>query len=93
VGSIFNFREIAGHLKVSGKHMTILTLVLESRAFWQRGISYHYGDLRRLPFRNNWFDEISTISTLGYVGMDNRIYTEEDDTARIGLEAEKAVYE
>jgi hypothetical protein len=34
VGSIFNFREIAGHLKVSGKHMRILTLVLESRAFW-----------------------------------------------------------
>lgn len=93
VGSIFNFREIAGHLKASGKNMTILTLVAESRALWQRGISYHYGGLRRLPFRDDRFDEIRTISTLGYVGMGNRVYTEEDDTARIGLEAEKDFYE
>lgn len=92
-GSVFNFREIVEHTKLSGKHITIFTLAPESRAFWQKGISYHYGDLRQLPFRDNWFDEICTISTLGHVGMDNRIYTKKEGTGRIGLEAEKAVKE
>ena len=92
-GSVFNFREIVEHTKLSGKHITILTLAPESRAFWQMGISYHYGDLRQLPFRDDWFDEICTISTLGHIGMDNRIYTKKENVGQIGLEAEKAVKE
>ncbi|MBC8264042.1 MAG: class I SAM-dependent methyltransferase [Anaerolineales bacterium] len=92
-GSVFNFREIIKHPTISSKHFTILTLAPESHAFWQRGISYHYGDLRELPFRDNWFDEIISISTLGHVGMDNRMYTGENTVGEIGLEAEKAVRE
>jgi SAM-dependent methyltransferase len=92
-GSVFNFREIVEHPKFSNKHITIFTLAPEKNAFWQKGISYHYGDLRQMPFRDNWFDEICTISTLGHVGMDNRIYTKKEDTVQIGLEAEKAVKE
>ncbi|RKX25230.1 MAG: methylase [Candidatus Zixiibacteriota bacterium] len=92
-GSVFNFREIIRHPLFSNKDLTIFTLVPESQAFWQRGISYHYGDLRRMPFRDNWFDEICTISTLGHIGMDNRIYTKKESTNQIGLEAEKAVKE
>ncbi|MDD5327095.1 MAG: methyltransferase domain-containing protein [Phycisphaerae bacterium] len=92
-GSVFNFREIVEHPKFSGKRMTIFTLAPESRAFWQKGISYHYGDLRQVPFRDNWFDEICTISTLGHIGMDNRIYTKKEGSGQIGLEAEKAVKE
>lgn len=92
-GSVFNFREIIEHPTISSKEFTILTLAPESNAFWQRGISYHYGDLRELPFRDNWFDEITSISTLGHVGMDNRMYTGESTPGEIGLEAERAVEE
>lgn len=92
-GSVFNFREIIEHPTISSKEFTIFTLAPESNAFWQRGISYHYGDLRELPFRDNWFDEIISISTLGHVGMDNRMYTGENTHGEIGLEAEKAVRE
>lgn len=92
-GSVFNFREIIEHPAFSNKDLTIFTLAPESQAFWQKGISYHYGDLRQLPFRNNWFDEICTISTLGHIGMDNRIYTKKEGAGQIGLEAGKAVKE
>ena len=92
-GSVFNFREIVDHPKVDSKDFTIFTLAPESHSFWQRGISYHYGDLRELPFKDEWFDEIISISTLGHVGMDNRLYTGQAEQGKIGLEAERAVTE
>ena len=92
-GSVFNFREIIEDPRFSRKNLTIFTLAPESKAFWQRGISYHYGDLRHLPFRDNWFDEICSLSTLGHIGMDNRLYTKTDTVGEIGLEAERAVKE
>jgi len=92
-GSVFNYQEIIDHPKIANKKFTIFTLAPERNAFWQRGISYEYGDLRELPFRDNWFDEIISLSTLGHVGMDNRIYTKTETKTTIGLEAEKAVSE
>lgn len=92
-GSVFNFPEILDDPRVSNKNITIFTLAPEDSAFWQRGISYHYGDLRELPFRDNWFDEVCSISTLGHIGMDNRMYTGSNELGKIGLEAEKAVAE
>ena len=92
-GSVFNFYEIIDHPKIAIKDFTIFTLAPEKHSFWQRGISYHYGDLRELPFKNEWFDEIISISTLGHVGMDNRLYTGKTTKGQIGLEAEKAVKE
>ncbi len=55
-------------------NVTILTFAPERQAFWQRGISYHYGDIRRMPFRDNWFDQVVSISTLEHIGMDNSYY-------------------
>lgn len=92
-GSVFNFPEIVETPKLSGKDITIFTLAPENKAFWEKGISYHYGDLRRLPFRDNWFDEIVSISTLEHVGMDNRMYTRQDSSERIALEAKQAAKE
>ena len=92
-GSIFNFREIIEHPVVSIKNLTILTLAPEANAFWQGGISYHYGDLRQLPFRENWFDEVCCISTLGHVGMDNRMYTAVNTPGETSLQADQAVKE
>ena len=92
-GSVLNFPEIVEHPKVSGKQLSILTLAPESNAFWEKGISYHYGDLRELPFRNEWFDEIVSLSTLEHVGMDNRKYRKENTGEQIGLEAKEAAKE
>ena len=92
-GSVFNYQEIIDHPKIAKKKFTIFTLAPEQNAFWKRGISYEYGDLRELPFKDDWFDEIISLSTLGHVGMDNRIYTKNDVRTIIGLEAEQAVKE
>lgn len=92
-GSCFNFPEIIEYPKIACKNLTIFTLAPEGNAFWQKGISYHYGDLRKLPFRDNWFDEICSISTLGHVGMDNRLYTGSKTVSQVSLEAQKAVQE
>ena len=92
-GSVFNFPEIVENPKLSGKDITIFTLAPENKAFWEKGISYHYGDLRQLPFRDNWFDEIVSISTLEHVGMDNRMYTGGTTYGKVGLDAKRAVQE
>lgn len=92
-GSVFNFPEIIETPKLVGKDITIFTLAPENKAFWEKGISYHYGDLRQLPFKDNWFDEIVSISTLEHVGMDNRIYTKQNSSEQITMEAKQAVKE
>ena len=93
-GSVFNFKEIVDQPIVAEKEMTILTLKPEGDAFWERGISYQFADLRELLFRDNWFDTVVSLSTLGHVGMDCRIYTGKTSRSEtIGLEAEKAVSE
>jgi len=73
-GSTFNFETIVSHPMVAEKELCIYTYHPESWNFIDRRISYDFGDLRVLPFRNAWFDEIVCISTLEHVGMDNSIY-------------------
>lgn len=92
-GSCFNFPEIIESPKIAKKNLTIFTLAPEWNAYWQRGISYHYGDLRSLPFKDNWFDEVCSLSTLGHVGMDNRLYTKSEIIDKVSLEAEVAAKE
>ncbi|GFM32549.1 class I SAM-dependent methyltransferase [Desulfovibrio subterraneus] len=92
-GSCFNYPEIIGRPEIEGKDFTIFTLAPEDNCFWDKKISYHYGDLRNMPFRDNWFDEVISISTLGHVGMDNRLYTKGHEEGKVGLEAEQAVGE
>lgn len=92
-GSAFNFSEIIESPKLASKNITIFTLAPESKAFWEKGISYHYGDLREIPFRDDWFDEIVSISTLEHVGMNNRIYTGQNSTEQVELEAKQAAKE
>lgn len=75
-GSILNYGYLLQHEALRGKDITIVTLAPENHCFWQRGISYLFADLRDLPLRDNWFDEIISISTIEHVGMDNTlIYT------------------
>jgi SAM-dependent methyltransferase len=73
-GSVLNHRHVLECLLPAIDDLTIVTLAPEPVAFNSLGVSYLYGDLRRLPLRDDWFDEIVCLSTLEHVGMDNAVY-------------------
>lgn len=54
--------------------LDILTFVPEQVCEWKRGISYLYGDIRDLPYKDGLFDAVVSISTLEHIGMDNSLY-------------------
>lgn len=73
-GSVLNHRHIVGRLLPTIGDLTIATLAPEPVALTSLGVSYLYGDLRALPLRDDWFDEVVCLSTLEHVGMDNAVY-------------------
>jgi SAM-dependent methyltransferase len=73
-GSVLNHRHLLERLLPEVEELTITTLAPESIAHYELGVSYLYEDLRRLPFRDDWFDEVVCLSTLEHIGMDNSIY-------------------
>jgi SAM-dependent methyltransferase len=72
-GSVLNFEFILNQPSLQSKDLHICTLAPEDRAYWQRGVSYLFGDLRDLPYREDCFDWIVSISTLEHVGLDNTV--------------------
>ena len=74
-GSALNFSYILQHPNLSKKDITIVTLEPETSCYWTNRISYVFGDLRDLPFKDNLFDEVVSISTIEHLGMDNSIYS------------------
>jgi FkbM family methyltransferase len=81
-GSVLNHRHLLERLRPTIDELTIMTLAPEPVAFTSLGVSYLYGDLRRLPLRDSWFDEVACISTLEHVGMDNAVYGAADPRAQ-----------
>jgi SAM-dependent methyltransferase len=79
-GSTLNHGHVLDRVLPGLEDLHILTLNPEEEAFWDRRISYVYGDVRALPYRDAWFDAVVCISTLEHVGMDNRAYG--DDSPR-----------
>lgn len=73
-GSVLNHRHVVERLLPAIGDLSIVTLAPEPVAFTSLGISYIYADLRNLPLRDEWFDEIVCLSTLEHVGMDNSSY-------------------
>lgn len=72
-GATLNHRPVLDLLPNSCKPF-IHTLAPESNCYAADGISYVYGDLRELPYRDGYFDVVTCISVLEHVGMDNTIY-------------------
>ena len=70
-GSTLNHRGILDQPIFRRKNLHILTLAPEGEAFWQRGISYLFGDLREIPIRSDYYDVIACLSTLEHIGCDN----------------------
>jgi SAM-dependent methyltransferase len=79
-GSTLNHGHVLDVVLPRLEDLHILTLNPEEEAFWDRRISYVYGDVRALPYRDAWFDAVVCISTLEHVGMENRDYG--DDSPR-----------
>jgi hypothetical protein len=73
-GSTFNFEYLLNHPIVASKENYIYTYYPENPSFLEKRISYIYGDLRELPFKENFFQEIVCQSTIEHIDMDNSIY-------------------
>ena len=93
-GSVLNHRHLIERLLPGVEELTIATLAPEPLSHTLLGVSHIYADLRRLPFRDDWFDEVVCLSTLEHVGMDNTVYGAPAELAEDpGVEAAAALRE
>lgn len=91
-GSSLNFIEIINSEKIKVKDLTILTFDPEENNFNKKRISYVYGDLRDLPFKNELFNEIACISTIEHIDMDNSIYGWNENNSKVNNETKSYEY-
>lgn len=73
-GSSLNHREFLDRLLPLVERLDIVTLAYEGVAYLERDVSYLFADLRDLPYRDEHFDTVMSISTLEHIGMDNTAY-------------------
>jgi SAM-dependent methyltransferase len=73
-GSTFNFEYLLDNELIENKEIYIYTFYPEEKSYNQKKISYVYGDLRDLPFKNDFFEEVVCQSTIEHIDMDNSIY-------------------
>lgn len=75
-GSTFNFQEIVQHPYLVNKNhtTTIFTFAEEPNHFNRKNLKYVFGDLRKMPFDDQSFEQIISISTIEHIDMDNSIY-------------------
>lgn len=73
-GSTFNFDYLLNNELIENKEKYIYTFYPEDKSYNHKRISYVYGDLRDLPFKNDFFEEIVCQSTIEHIDMDNSIY-------------------
>lgn len=74
-GSILNHALVTSLWRRHGlPQVSIVTLAYEGSAFASQLFRYEFADLRRLPYRDEWFSVVLCISTLEHVGLDTTIY-------------------
>ncbi|MDI6049195.1 methyltransferase domain-containing protein [Flavobacterium sp. XS2P24] len=73
-GSTFNFDYLLSNELIENKDKYIYTFYPEDKSYNYKRISYVYGDLRELPFKDTFFEEIVCQSTIEHIDMDNSIY-------------------
>ncbi len=75
-GSALNHDFLLQRIPLREAQLTIMTLAPEKRCFWDRSISYVYGDLREPYFSDALFDVVISVSTIEHIGLDNTmLYT------------------
>lgn len=70
-GSALNHEVVLRHLGHSQIYITTLYPELYRN---NSGVSYVYQDLRSLPFRDDYFDCVASVSTIEHIGLDTRCY-------------------
>ena len=78
-GSALNYAFALDHPTIRPKQVHIMTLAPEPNCFWNKGVSYLFGDLRDIPMRDAHYDIIVCLSTLEHIGSDNTLFTNKDD--------------
>ena len=73
-GSTFNYEYILNSEVLRDKNLIIYTYFPESHCFYQKKVSYVFGDLREMCFNQETFDLVVCQSTLEHIDMDNSIY-------------------
>lgn len=74
-GSVLNHRRILARWRHAGlPPVSIVTLGFEGHAEVSNEVRYEFADLRSLPYRDEWFPVVLSLSTLEHVGLDNTIY-------------------
>jgi SAM-dependent methyltransferase len=77
-GSVLNHPRILAHCRRAGHiPLSIVTLRYEGHAEVSDEVRYEFADLRALPYRDDWFPFVVSLSTLEHVGMDNSGYGDE----------------
>jgi glycosyltransferase involved in cell wall biosynthesis/SAM-dependent methyltransferase len=73
-GSALNHAHVLERIRPLVQTLDIVTLAPEEVAFPHKEVSYLYADLRDLPYRDEHFTTVVSLSTLEHVGMDNTMY-------------------
>ena len=74
-GSVLNYPPVLAEWRAAKfPQVSIVTLAYEGHAFPSTTVAYEFADLRRLPYRDEWFSTALCLSTIEHVGLDNRIY-------------------
>jgi SAM-dependent methyltransferase len=73
-GSSLNHPHVLDRFLPRVAELHIVTLAPEPFSLVEQGLSYVYADLRDLPFPDEHFDAIVSLSTLEHVGMDTSPY-------------------
>jgi SAM-dependent methyltransferase len=74
-GSVLNHKRVLDAWRAARfSPVSIVTLAHEGSAHVSNDVRYEFADLRRLPYRDDWFSVILCISTLEHVGLDTTIY-------------------
>ena len=82
-GSALNHAEVLAHFAPRLSDLHIVKLKPEAQAFTSARISYVFADLRELPYRDDLFDTVVSVSTLEHVGMKNDRYGVADENAEV----------
>ena len=91
-GGVFNYDFVVNQEVIKNKELHILTYEPEAKHFPENRISYLFADLRNIPIRDNFYDEISCISTIEHIDMDNSIYGWNKDNKVISVEKKSYEY-
>jgi len=77
-GSALNHAFLLERNPLVSAQLTIMTLAPEKRCYWNRGISYIFGDLRDTQLATGSFDVVASVSTIEHIGLDNTMHYTSD---------------